>query len=36
MMKVWTAFLLIGAAASVVEWVVALCLENGVLSQTFS
>ena len=28
MMKVWTAFLLIGAAASVVAWVVALCHEN--------
>ena len=30
MMKVWTAFLLIGAAASVVAWAVALLRENGV------
>ena len=30
MMKVWTAFLLIGAAASVVAWAVALCHENRV------
>ena len=29
-MKVWTAFLLIGAAASVVAWAVALCHENRV------
>ena len=29
-MKVWTAFLLIGAAASVVAWLVALCHENRV------
>ena len=28
MMKVWTAFLVIGAAASVVAWLVALCHEN--------
>jgi hypothetical protein len=30
MMKVWTAFLLIGAAVSVVAWEVALCHENRV------
>jgi len=30
MMKVWTAFLLVGAAASVVAWLVALCHENRV------
>ncbi|MBR6588413.1 MAG: hypothetical protein IKK82_13455, partial [Kiritimatiellae bacterium] len=30
MMKVWTAFLLFCAAASVVVWVVALCRENRV------
>ena len=30
MMKVWTAFLVIGAAASVVAWAVALCHENRV------
>ena len=30
MMKVWTAFLLCGAAASVVAWAVALLRENGV------
>ena len=29
-MKVWTAFLVIGAAASVVAWLVALCHENRV------
>ena len=29
-MKVWTAFLLIGAAVSVVAWAVALCRENRV------
>ena len=28
--KVWTAFLLFGAAASVVAWGVALCHENGI------
>ena len=28
MMKVWTAFLLIGAAASIVAWLFALCREN--------
>ena len=30
MMKVWTAFLLIGAAASVVAWAAMLCRENRV------
>ena len=30
MMKVWTAFLLFCAAASVVAWAVALLRENGV------
>ena len=30
MMKVWTAFLLIGAAASILAWAVALCHENRV------
>ena len=34
MMKVWTAFLLIGAAASVVAWAVALCHETRVLDET--
>ena len=29
-MKVWTAFLLIGAAASILAWAVALCHENRV------
>jgi hypothetical protein len=28
MMKVWTVFLLIGVAASVIAWAVALCHEN--------
>ena len=33
MVKVWTAFLFICAAASVIAWVVALCHENRVLSE---
>ena len=28
--KVWTAFLLFGAAASVVAWIAALCHEKGI------
>ena len=30
MMKVWTALLVLGAAASVAAWAIALCHENGV------
>ena len=28
--KVWTAFLFLGAAASVIAWIVALCHEKGI------
>jgi hypothetical protein len=34
--KVWTAFLLFGAAASVIAWAVALCHENRTLAELLS